>query len=112
MILMQTVPPHIDPKKIESELIKLAKDEYEVIAGLSFMCSLLISITIQTTINIHHLHVWTLSGDKIVGTVHIKLVDVGLDKFNKVTILRLCRFEISYRNLSNVILIEKKIIRK
>ena len=30
MILMQTVPPHIDPKKIESELIKLAKDEYEV----------------------------------------------------------------------------------
>lgn len=65
MILMQTVPPHIDPKKIESELIKLAKDEYE------------------TTINIHHLHVWTLSGDKIVGTVHIKLVDVGLDKFNK-----------------------------
>ena len=37
MILMQTVPPHIDPKKIESELIKLAKDEYEVIAVVSFV---------------------------------------------------------------------------
>ena len=36
-------------------------------------------------INIHHLHVWTLSGDKIVGTVHIKLINVGMEKFNEVS---------------------------
>lgn len=65
MILLQTVPAHIDPEKIKSELIRIAKDKF------------------QTTITIHDLHVWTLSGDKYVGTVHLKLVNVDLEKYNK-----------------------------
>ena len=41
-------------------------------------------LNIKADINIHNLHVWTLAGDKIVGTVHIKLINVELDKFNQV----------------------------
>ena len=41
-------------------------------------------MNIKADINIHNLHVWTLAGDKIVGTVHIKLINVELDKFNQV----------------------------
>ena len=43
-----------------------------------------LKVNIQADINIHNLHVWTLAGDKIVGTVHIKLLNVELDKFNQV----------------------------
>lgn len=30
MILLQTVPAHIDPEKIKSELIRIAKEHYQV----------------------------------------------------------------------------------
>lgn len=64
MILLQTVPRSIDLEKLEDELITVSRRDYE------------------TEINIHHLHVWTLSGNKVVGTVHIKLFNVELEKFN------------------------------
>merc|ERR1719210_2937036 len=66
MILLQTVPRSIDLNKLEKELIDVTKKEH------------------QADINIHNLHVWTLAGDKIVGTVHIKLLNVELDKFNQI----------------------------
>ena len=44
---------------------------------------------IKAEVNIHNLHVWTLTGNKVVGTVHIKLINesnqsVQIEKFNKV----------------------------
>ena len=43
----------------------------------------------KAEVNIHNLHVWTLTGNKVVGTVHIKLINesnqsVQIEKFNKV----------------------------
>ena len=55
MTLLQTVPENVNLKKIENDLVRIAKEEH------------------QTEIKVHNLHVWKLSADKIIGTVHIKI---------------------------------------
>ena len=55
MTLLQTVPENVNLNKIENDLVRIAKEEH------------------QTDIKVHNLHVWKLSADKIIGTVHIKI---------------------------------------
>jgi zinc transporter 1 len=71
MILLQTVPKNINLKQLSDELIKVCRDSYEA------------------EVNIHNLHVWTLTGNKVVGTVHMKLINESnqidqIEKFNKI----------------------------
>jgi len=66
MILLQTVPSSIDVEKLKKEVIETVKGEYNAI------------------IKIHDLHIWTLSGNQFVGTVHIKLMNCDLQNFNQV----------------------------
>ena len=53
LILLQTIPNHINVESITRELM-------EVFPGI---------------INIHELHVWQLSGENIISTVHIVFLD-------------------------------------
>lgn len=66
MILLQTVPSSIDVEKLKKEVIETVKGEYNAI------------------IKIHDLHIWTLSGNQFVGTVHIKLMNCDLQNFNQI----------------------------
>ena len=66
MILLQTVPSDIDVDKLKNEVLNTDKAEYNAI------------------IKIHDLHIWTLSGNQFVGTVHIKLMNCDLQNFNEV----------------------------
>lgn len=66
MILLQTVPSDIDVDKLKNEVLNTVKAEYNAI------------------IKIHDLHIWTLSGNQFVGTVHIKLMNCDLQNFNEV----------------------------
>lgn len=66
MILLQTVPSDIDVDKLKNEVLNTVKAEYNAI------------------IKIHDLHIWTLSGNQFVGTVHIKLMNCDLQNFNEI----------------------------
>ncbi|XP_046599382.1 zinc transporter 1 isoform X2 [Neodiprion lecontei] len=53
LILLQTIPNHIDIKSLKKELL-------EAFPGI---------------VNVHDLHVWQLTGDKIISTAHIIFID-------------------------------------
>ena len=87
------------------ELIHLCRESYEVRTDLTFdrpqmtfrpqIDLLALKWTFKAEVNIHNLHVWTLTGNKVVGTVHIKLINetdqaVQIEKFNKVKIIYSC----------------------
>ena len=86
------------------ELIHLCRASYEVRTDLTFdrpqmtfrPQTDLLKWTFKAEVNIHNLHVWTLTGNKVVGTVHIKLINetdqaVQIEKFNKVNIIYSCK---------------------
>lgn len=94
MILLQTVPKNINLKQLSNELIQLCRDSYEVRRYFILPWPILTFkwLLFKAEVNIHNLHVWTLTGNKVVGTVHIKLINesnqsVQIEKFNKVKIL-------------------------
>ncbi|CAG5109430.1 Oidioi.mRNA.OKI2018_I69.chr2.g3967.t1.cds [Oikopleura dioica] len=66
MILMQTVPRGIDMEKIKEDVCSTIRSKYNAI------------------VKIHDLHIWTLAGDQIVGTVHLKMLNVDLQNFNQI----------------------------
>ena len=91
MILLQTVPKNINLKQLSNELIQLCRDSYEVRRYFILPWPVLTFkwLLFKAEVNIHNLHVWTLTGNKVVGTVHIKLINesnqsVQIEKFNKV----------------------------
>lgn len=66
MILMQTVPSSVDVDKLKKEVVETIRSKY------------------NTIVKIHDCHIWTLAGDKIVGTVHVKMFNADLQNFNHI----------------------------
>jgi zinc transporter 1 len=66
MILMQTVPRGVDLEKIKQDVCQSILTKYNAVVKL------------------HDLHIWTLAGDQIVGTVHLKMFNIDLKSLNQV----------------------------
>jgi len=66
MILMQTVPRGVDLEKIKQDVCQSILTKYNAIVKL------------------HDLHIWTLAGDQIVGTVHLKMLNIDIKSFNEI----------------------------
>ncbi|CBY10870.1 unnamed protein product [Oikopleura dioica] len=66
MILMQTVPRGVDLEKIKQDVCHTILTKYNAV------------------VKIHDLHIWTLAGDQIVGTVHIKMLNIDIKSFNQI----------------------------
>jgi len=66
MILMQTVPRGVDLEKIKQDVCHTILTKYNAL------------------VKIHDLHIWTLAGDQIVGTVHIKMLNIDIKSFNQI----------------------------
>jgi len=66
MILMQTVPRGVDLEKIKQDVCQSILTKYNAVVKL------------------HDLHIWTLAGDQIVGTVHLKMFNIDLKSLNQI----------------------------
>ena len=67
MILLQTVPKNINLKQLSNELIQLCRDSYEVRRYFILPWPVLTFkwLLFKAEVNIHNLHVWTLTGNKV-----------------------------------------------
>ena len=50
----------------------------------SFYLAFLFSTKYNAVVKLHDLHIWTLAGDQIVGTVHLKMFNIDLKSLNQV----------------------------